>query len=375
MANRTETAAVTGETIKLSSNDAGAAGSFNAVSLAFTFDSAWDGTTKTVQFLDTYGNNPVNRPLTVELLVSGAYIVPIPAEPLVYAGEITVTVRGVDLATDDTTAERIIVSASTTMKVKHSDYRVGGATPVEPTLTQTELLQAEIDDIKATIANAEASATAAALSETAAELAETHAELAEANAEAAQAAAELVVMGFDTHAAGKQTDFDNNATTKTTTFNDNVTSKTSAFNDNATSKTSAFDLNAANANTTIDGKVTIATDAADDAQTAQGLADGARDDSIAAKNAAESAQQKIENMTASASGLAEGATPTVTKSVVGGVVNLVFGLPVGATGATGATGKTAYASAQEGGYTDTEANFYADLGAVYGLKTVLEALL
>ena len=70
MANRIETAVVTGESIKLSSNDAGAAGSFNAVSLAFTFDSAWDGTTKIVQFLDTYGENPVNITLTTNLLVT-----------------------------------------------------------------------------------------------------------------------------------------------------------------------------------------------------------------------------------------------------------------------------------------------------------------
>ena len=44
MANRIITAAVTGETIKLSNKTAGAAGSFNAVSLSLTFDSAWDET-------------------------------------------------------------------------------------------------------------------------------------------------------------------------------------------------------------------------------------------------------------------------------------------------------------------------------------------
>jgi len=40
-----------------------------------------------------------------------------------------------------------------------------------------------------------------------------------------------------------------------------------------------------------------------------------------------------------------------------------------------ADGMSAYASAQAGGYTDTEANFYADLAAMQGLAAELEALL
>ena len=46
----------------------------------------------------------------------------------------------------------------------------------------------------------------------------------------------------------------------------------------------------------------------------------------------------------------------------------------GATGATGATGQSAYAAAQAGGYTDTEANFYADLAAMQGLASALAAI-
>lgn len=264
MANRIVTATVTGETIRLSEKSAGAAGSFNAVSLSFTFDSAWDGTTsKIVQFLDAYGANPVNITLTSGMIVSGAYIVPIPAEPLVYAGEMTITVRGVDFEVDGTTAERIIVCASTTMKVLNSLYTVGGATPVEPTPTQAEQLLTAVNSV-----------------------------------------------------AG---------------------------------------------------------------------------------------------MTATATNLSAGVPTTVTKTTnPDGTINFGFGIPAGATGAqgvqgiqgiqgvkgdtglqgvkgdtgtagtngtNGTNGKTAYQSAVDGGYTDTEANFYADLGAVYGLKTVLEALL
>ena len=46
----------------------------------------------------------------------------------------------------------------------------------------------------------------------------------------------------------------------------------------------------------------------------------------------------------------------------------------GDTGATGAAGQSAYAAAQAGGYTDTEANFYADLAAMQGLASALAAI-
>ena len=46
----------------------------------------------------------------------------------------------------------------------------------------------------------------------------------------------------------------------------------------------------------------------------------------------------------------------------------------GDTGATGAAGQSAYTAAQAGGYTDTEANFYADLAAMQGLASALAAI-
>ena len=46
----------------------------------------------------------------------------------------------------------------------------------------------------------------------------------------------------------------------------------------------------------------------------------------------------------------------------------------GDTGATGAAGQSAYAAAQAGGYSDTEANFYADLAAMQGLASALAAI-
>ena len=290
MANRIVTATVTGETIKLSDKNAGAAGSFNAVSLAFTFDSAWDDTTKKLYFFDSFYANPVYILLTVDYYNSetGVYTVPIPAEPLAYAGNMTITIKGVDFATDGTTAERIIMSASTEMKVASAIIPSTDTAPAEPTPTQAEQLQSEIDGIitdlaaiPAAVTAAQNSATAASGSATAAAQSATDAETAQGLAEAAQSSTEATAAAFDS----------------------NATAKTTAFNDNATSKTSAFDLNAANANTTIDGKVTTATNAATDAETAQTAAEGARDLAISAKTAAELAETNAET----AQGLAEAA--------------------------------------------------------------------
>lgn len=43
-------------------------------------------------------------------------------------------------------------------------------------------------------------------------------------------------------------------------------------------------------------------------------------------------------------------------------------------GDKGPDGKSAYQYAVEGGYTDTEANFYADLAAMQGLASALAAI-
>ena len=48
--------------------------------------------------------------------------------------------------------------------------------------------------------------------------------------------------------------------------------------------------------------------------------------------------------------------------------------PKGDTGATGPAGQSAYAAAQAGGYTDTQANFYTDLAAMQGLAAALAAI-
>jgi hypothetical protein len=103
---------------------------------------------------------------------------------------------------------------------------------------------------------------------------------------------------------------------------------------NASNSATAASNSASAANTSANNASTSATTA----NNAKNDAVSAKNDAITAKNAAEDAQQKIENMTASASQLPEGSSPTVTKSEVGGVVNLAFGIPKGDTGATGPRG-------------------------------------
>ena len=46
----------------------------------------------------------------------------------------------------------------------------------------------------------------------------------------------------------------------------------------------------------------------------------------------------------------------------------------GPAGTAGSDGQSAYAAAQAGGYTDTQANFYADLAAMQGLASALAAI-
>lgn len=64
----------------------------------------------------------------------------------------------------------------------------------------------------------------------------------------------------------------------------------------------------------------------------------AADDTAALVIDAVNAKQAIENMTTSAKQLPEGSTPTAEKKMVDGVLNLVFGIPLGATGSQGEQG-------------------------------------
>ena len=105
------------------------------------------------------------------------------------------------------------------------------------------------------------------------------------------------------------------------------------FKDWATTNASAYATAAQQSASSASGSAQTATDKAGEAASSATAAAGSA-------SAAEAARDEIENMTASVTALDPGTTPTVTKTVVGGVVNLAFALPRGATGSQGATGAT-----------------------------------
>lgn len=220
MANRIITIYCADETMQKSSSVAGAAGSSNAVTLRLSFSAAWDGTTKKVYFYDATKAKSAYIICTTDKLVTGetdVYDIPIPAEALDVAGKMLLTVKGVVVS--GSTVERCMMSATTTMDVLRADTPNADTAPVEPTPTQSEQLQSEIDGIKSDLAGiptavtaAANSATAASTSATAAQTAQaasesardlavsakTAAQTAETNAETAQAAAETARTGAQT---------------------------------------------------------------------------------------------------------------------------------------------------------------------------------
>ena len=99
----------------------------------------------------------------------------------------------------------------------------------------------------------------------------------------------------------------------------------------ATDSVSSYVETAQQAASTATGAAETATDKAADAS---GYAASASEDAITAENA----MQAILDMTVDATTVAVGNPATVTKTEVGGVVNLTFGLPTGATGAQGIQG-------------------------------------
>lgn len=186
-------------------------------------------------------------------------------------------------------------------------------------------LQEAVTDAQSAAENASNSASAASdYADTARDYSQQSASSATASANSASAAhtSEINASTSESNAATSESNAANSA------------SAASTSETNAANSASAASSSASAASTSANN----ASRRARDASNAKTDAISAKNDAITAKNAAEAAQQKIENMTTSASQLPEGSTPTVTKTEVGGVVNLAFGIPKGDTGATGSQG-------------------------------------
>lgn len=193
--------------IKYAGEAFGATGSHNALTLRMIFGSAWDGTAKTAYFTDALGSASVSIVLGLDKLVSGAYEVDVPSEALKYAGEATVTIKGV-LTSGDTTTKAITTAAGhfrvLDSELPESAGNVGTITP-----SDKEQLQAEIDGLEnlftTTKTAAETAAANAKVSETNAKASETAAASSASSAEASKtAAADSAVTAAGSAAAAAQ---------------------------------------------------------------------------------------------------------------------------------------------------------------------------
>jgi hypothetical protein len=206
--------------------------------------------------------------------------------------------------------------------------------PSNGTLSESAL-QA-LDEIRAEVQEAVTDAQAAAenasdYADAASDYADTSRSYSEQSANSATASANSASAAHtsELHAATSENNASISESNAATSEQNAATSETNAANSATLASTKASEAvnSAAEASSLADDALRYSNNAASSANSA-----------ATSRLAAEAAQQKIENMTASASQLPEGSTPTVTKSEVGGVVNLAFGIPKGDTGATGATG-------------------------------------
>ena len=185
--------------IKYAGEAFGATGSHNALTLRMIFGSAWDGTAKTAYFTDALGSASVSIVLGLDKLVGGAYEVDVPSEALKYAGEATVTIKGV-LTSGDTTTKAITTAAGH-FRVLDSELpeSAGNAGTITP--SDKDQLQAEIAGMETLFTTAKAAAEAAAanakVSETNAKASETAAASSAYQAQSSAAAAAQSAASVD----------------------------------------------------------------------------------------------------------------------------------------------------------------------------------
>lgn len=183
---------VNGNHLTKDSRWAGSQGEANVTKLRIEFDAGWDGYAKKVTFWDALGQNPTERTLTADLLEdlsdnTRIYLCPIPGEALTEAGNMVFVIDG-------WTESKRQRSVEDKLGVRPARKADDAGEPVDPTPTQAEQLQAQIDtilqDMSAEADRAETAAEGAEAAKTAAETAQQKAEQAQGAAETAQNLAE-----------------------------------------------------------------------------------------------------------------------------------------------------------------------------------------
>lgn len=136
---------VGGNHLSKDNKNAGVKGEANVTRLRITFDESWDSYAKTVTFWDALGKNPVKRTLTTNYLENivestRIYLVPIPAEPMAEAGTLTFVIDGYISGKRQRSMSDVLV-------VKDAPITDNAGEPADPTPTQAEQLQVQIDKI------------------------------------------------------------------------------------------------------------------------------------------------------------------------------------------------------------------------------------
>ncbi len=338
----------------------GAAGSHDEVLLELDFRASpvWHGTTKKAVFYDALGTNPTTILLTTDKLVSGeteVYRISVPAEAKGQAGKCFLTIEGV-VTNGETESVRVVTEAAQFDVLQSRRYeQTSDPKPVTP--TQAEQLQAEIDDIKSTVSEAkdsadaaEASKKAASASEQAAAKSEEKAAASEANAkaseEAAQKSAAAAAKIEETAKAAEAARQSNEAQRQTNEQLRQMAENSRAFAE--TQRVNAEDTRKAN--------------------------EVARQNAEAQRVSAENARNVWEDYdvtkfyTVGNKVVYGGSSYLCIKPCTG--VNPTNGTYWRRIAGRGNDGKSAYASAQDGGYTGTEAQFNASLGALINIESV-----
>lgn len=142
-------ATVSGHTIRLSDNIAGASGGYKTATIVFGFDTDWDNCdTISLYFTDAKGRSSVFVTLGAEDIVDGNYQYAIPAEPLKFPGQMIMTIRGMEESADPEVPSRIIMTAKCEMTVLDSGMPAGSSGEATPVYAVSEELFIKISSVE-----------------------------------------------------------------------------------------------------------------------------------------------------------------------------------------------------------------------------------
>ncbi len=203
--NRIIQVKVSGDYLTKDTDQAGTQHEANATRLRITFDESWDSYAKSVTFWDARGLNPVTRVLTVDLLEditkdTRIYLCPIPGEPMAIAGKFQFVIEGYVGAQRQRAVGDVL-------RARPAPRVADNVPSADPTPTQAQQLQGQIEavigDIQRAINAANAADTALATAQAAQDAAgAATAAAAEATQAAENAKNAVISKHADRHGAG-----------------------------------------------------------------------------------------------------------------------------------------------------------------------------